>query len=91
MKDTRKLGDLVSVGKAFLRDFEKLGIKSVEDLKNETADNLYERLCQITGQRQDPCVHDTFRCVIEQAKNPNLPKEKCQWFYWSKVRKDEIG
>ena len=87
--ETRKLKDLVSVGKAFLRDFEKLGIHSVEDLKGKNADELFEQLQVITGMRQDPCVHDTFRCAIAQAENPNLPDEQKQWWYWSKVRKGE--
>lgn len=66
-----------------------LGITSVEQLKTQTADRLYERLCRKKHQRIDPCQHDVFRAAIEQAKHPNLPLEKCQWSYWSKVRKGQ--
>ncbi len=83
----RHLKDLVSVGKATLKDFELLGITSVEQLAQQDARDLYQKMCTITGQRQDPCVEDVFAAAIAQAQDPKLPKEKCQWWYWSGVRK----
>ncbi len=87
MPDTRTLKDLRSVGPATLRDFELLGIHTVAQLKQKNAQRLYDQLCKLTGQRQDPCVLDVFSCAIAQAKDPDLPAEQCDWFYWSKVRK----
>jgi len=87
MTPTRKLADLVSVGPKTVEDFRMLGITTVAQLKTQSADRLYERLCRKLGQRVDPCQHDVFRAAIEQAKHPNLPLEKCQWWYWSTVRK----
>jgi len=83
----RSLKDLISVGSATLKDFELLEIKSIEELAQQNHENLYLRLCKLTGARQDICVKDVFQAAIEQAKNPNLPKEKCQWYYWSRKRK----
>ena len=90
MADQRKLIDLVSIGKAMVRDFELLGIRTVEELKGRDADQLFAELQARTGSRQDPCVLDTFQAAIAQAEDPNLPHEQCQWFYWSKVRKGQI-
>jgi len=90
MTDQRKLGDLVSVGPATIVDFELLGITRVAQLRGRDALELYEQLQEVTGKRQDPCVRDVFSAAIAQAENPNLPKEQCQWFYWSKVRKGQI-
>ena len=87
MKDTRQLKDLVSVGPRTVDDFAMLGITTVAQLKTQNADKLYARLCHAKGARIDPCQHDVFRCAIEQAKNPRLPAAKCQWWYWSKLRK----
>ena len=87
MTKERKLIDLVSVGPAVLRDLEDLGITEVDHLIDKDAHELYEQLQQLKGTRVDPCVWDVFRAAIEQARNPSLPKAKCQWFYWSKVRK----
>jgi hypothetical protein len=86
-----RLKDLRGIGKRMLEDFELLGITSVRQLKAENAQTLYDRMCGITGSRQDPCVLDTYRCAIEQARNPNLPEEQKDWWYWSRVRKAESG
>ena len=85
----RKLEDLVSVGPAIRRDFELLGIQTVARLAQHEPEALYHELCRKTGKRQDPCVLDTFRAAIEQARDPYLPPEKCRWWYWSRLRKAE--
>ncbi len=78
--DTRKLRDLRGIGKAMLEDFEQLNIKSVGQLARANPDRLYERLSTLRGQRMDPCVLDTFRCAVAQAKDPLLPREQCDWW-----------
>jgi len=83
----RQLGDLSGIGPAMLKDFEMLGIKSVDHLAKQNPQKLYDKLCTLTGQRQDPCVLDTFVCAVEQAKDPNLPLAQRQWWYWSRKRK----
>jgi nucleotidyltransferase/DNA polymerase involved in DNA repair len=83
---TRQLGDLISIGPAMLRDFELLGIRSVVQLARQNPRRMYEKLGR-TGQRQDPCVLDTFCAAVAQAKNPRLPAEQCEWWYWSRKRK----
>jgi predicted RecB family nuclease len=85
--ETRQLGDLISVGPAMLRDFEMLGIRSVEQLAEQDPRRMYERLGRKRGQRQDPCVLDTFCAAVAQARNPRLPAEQCEWWYWSRKRK----
>lgn len=72
-----------------MKDFEKLGIRSVEQLSRADGKKLYGKLCRLTGTRQDPCVLDTFRCAVAQAKDPQLPAEQRQWWYWSRQRKKE--
>lgn len=85
--ETRQLGDLISVGPAMLRDFEMLGIRSVEQLAEQDPRRMYERLGLKSGRRQDPCVLDTFCAAVAQARNPRLPAEQCEWWYWSRKRK----
>lgn len=87
MKETRQLKDLVSVGPATIRDFTLLGTSSVEQLVDKEPEDLYNELQLRMGQKIDICCLDVFRVAIEQARNPNLPPEKCQWYYWSKIRK----
>lgn len=83
----RELRDLVSVGPAMLRDFQMLGISSVAQLSRRNPEKLYEKLCQITGEPQDICCLDVFRAAVAQSRNPHLPLDQCQWWYWSRRRK----
>lgn len=87
MNDTRQLKDLSGIGPAMMRDFEILGVRSVDELSDCDPRELYERLCVATGERKDPCCEDVFRCAVAQARNPHLPAEQRNWWYWTKVRK----
>ncbi len=87
MASKRRLQDLISVGPAMLRDFDQLGVHSVPQLAKQDPKKMYARLERLTGQRQDPCVLDVFEAAVAQARNPRLPAEKCQWWYWSRKRK----
>jgi hypothetical protein len=83
----RQLGDLISIGPAMLRDFELLGIRSVAKLAQQDPQRMYRKLERVAGQPQDPCVLDTFCAAVAQARNPRLPAEQCEWWYWSRRRK----
>lgn len=85
----RRLADLISVGPAMLRDFELLGVRSVEQLARQHPEELYRRLGRVARQHQDICVLDAFRAAVAQARNPRLPAERCQWWWWSRRRKQK--
>ena len=85
--ETRQLKDLVSVGPAMLEDFELLGVQTVAQLRRRNPQRMYRELCRIRGQRIDPCCLDTFMAAVAQARDPELPIEQRQWWYWSRVRK----
>ena len=84
----RHLGDLISIGPAMLRDFELLGIRSVAQLARKSPEQLYEKLGRVAGQHQDICVLDVFCAAVAQARNPRLPAEQCEWWYWSRKSKE---
>ena len=83
----QELRGLISIGPATVRDFKLLGVNSVADLARQNPENLYRKLCRVTGKRQDICVLDMFCAGVAQARNPRLPAEQCQWWYWSGRRK----
>jgi nucleotidyltransferase/DNA polymerase involved in DNA repair len=85
--ERRRLGDLISVGPAMLRDFELLGVRTVEQLARQNPEKMYRKLGRVARQHQDICVLDTFRAAVAQARNPRLPAEQCQWWWWSEKRK----
>jgi len=83
----RRLRDLAGVGPAIEADLRSLNVQSVAELAGCDGDELYHRLCDQTGTRQDPCVLDTLRCAVAQARDPRLPQEQCNWWWWSRQRK----
>jgi nucleotidyltransferase/DNA polymerase involved in DNA repair len=87
MTDNRKLKDLSGVGPATISDLKVLGIHSVAELSRQDGDELYARLCQLTGQQHDICCLDVLRCAVAQARDPGLPVEQKNWWYWSQLRK----
>lgn len=86
-QEARQLKDLTSVGPAFLADFELLGVNSVAQLRRRNPKQMYDELCRLKRQQLDPCCLDVFVAAVAQAKDPNLPIEQRQWWYWSKMRK----
>jgi nucleotidyltransferase/DNA polymerase involved in DNA repair len=84
---TRALGDLVSVGPATLADLARLGISDVAALEAVDPEDLYDRIGVLDGARHDPCALDVFRAAVAQARDPDLPAEQRQWWYWSRLRK----
>ena len=87
---TRELRDLVSIGPAMLRDLRTLGIQSVEELAKKNPRRMYNDLCRLKGP-QDICCLDVFTAAVAQARNPELPSEQRQWWYWSRKRKARDG
>jgi hypothetical protein len=82
-----QLRDLAGIGKSIEANLRSLGVNSVATLASRDGDDLYHQLCASTGTRQDPCVLDTFRCAVAQARNPRLPSAQRDWWWWSRQRK----
>jgi nucleotidyltransferase/DNA polymerase involved in DNA repair len=89
MLERRELRDLAGVGKSIEANLMSLGVKSVDDLAARDGDELYDQLCVKTRTHQDPCVLDTFRCAVAQARNPRLLVAQRNWWWWSRLRKSE--
>lgn len=81
------LRQLISVGPAIERDLHLLGIRSIAQLARRSPRKMYHKLCRITGHHQDICCLDVFSAAVAQARDPLLPSEQCQWWYWSRKRK----
>jgi Pathogenicity locus len=91
LAEKRRFRDLISVGPKMERDFEMLGIRSVPQLARQDPHRMYEKMCSLTGQRQDPCVLDVYCAAVAQARDQRLPEEQCQWWYWSRRRKASVA
>lgn len=61
----QRLEQLPNIGPALAEDLRLLGIRHPHELRGKDAYALYRQLCQVTGQRQDPCVLDTFMAATD--------------------------
>jgi hypothetical protein len=74
---------LPNIGPAIARMLMRLGIERPADLRGQTADQLYRRLCDMDGRRHDPCLLDTLVAAVDHANGaPPRP-----WWYYSRLRK----
>lgn len=83
MKNKSELLTLMNVGQATCKDLQLLGIETIEQLRGQNPDQLYKKLQEITGSKQDPCVWDVFAAIIHEAQTG----EKKPWWHWSSIRK----
>lgn len=78
-----RLEDLPNIGKALAEDLRSIGIHTPDDLKGQDPFVLYEHLCGVTGQRQDPCVLDVFMSITSfMDGGPALT-----WWSFTRARK----
>jgi predicted GIY-YIG superfamily endonuclease len=59
VREVARLEDIPNVGPAVAADLRQLGIATPAGLPGRDPYALYDDLCRITGQRQDPCLLDT--------------------------------
>jgi hypothetical protein len=81
------LEQLPNVGPALAADLRLLGIHHPRELAHRDAFVLYQALCAKTGQRQDPCVLDTFMAVTDFMRGA----EPAPWWNYTAQRKALYG
>ncbi len=81
-----RLDALPNIGKAVSADLNLLGIDHPKQLIGSDPFKLYEDLCVITGQRQDPCLLDVFISAVD-FMNGGDPQP---WWAFSEQRKKAL-
>jgi DNA transformation protein len=80
------LEQVPNIGKAIADDLRTIGIAEPQALCGQDPYALYEHLNQATGQRQDPCVLDTFIAAVRfMDGGPPLP-----WWSYTAERKRHL-
>ena len=64
-RECERLEQLPNIGPALAADLRLIGIRSPRELRGRDPFVLYQQLCAATGQRQDPCVLDTFMAATD--------------------------
>ena len=78
-----ELRQLPNIGPAMIGDLKALGIARPVQLAGKDPYVLYQRLCEITGRRHDPCVLDTFISAVRfMDGEPARP-----WWHYTAERK----
>jgi hypothetical protein len=85
--DCKTLEQLPHVGPALAANLRLIGIRTPQELRGKDAFVLYQKLCAATGQRQDPCVLDTFMAASDFMRGaPPAP-----WWSYTAQRKALFG
>lgn len=81
--DCLRLEQIPNIGPAMAADLRQLGITQPAQLVGLDAHQLYTRMCDASGQRQDPCVLDTFMAAIDFMQGA----EPRPWWQYTEARK----
>ena len=78
-----RLEDIPNIGKQIAVDLRTLGFEQPSDLRAQDPYEMYDRICAVTGIRQDPCLLDTFIAAVRFADGgPAVP-----WWAYTAERK----
>ncbi|MBW3531125.1 helix-hairpin-helix domain-containing protein [Shewanella sp. SM72] len=84
--EVKQLTDLPNIGKACAADLRLLGIDKPEQLLDRNPYELYQTLCDKTGQRHDPCMLDVFISITRFMAGED-PKP---WWFYTDERKNTL-
>lgn len=73
-----------SIGPKVAQRIVQMGYYSLQDVRNEDGADLINRLEACIGYWEDPCLEDSFRCIVYHANHPDSYKS---WFDFSSERK----
>ena len=82
-----RLEQLPNIGPSIAQDLRELGVQRPQDLVAQEPHVLYQRLCQLRGKRQDPCVLDTFMAAVDFMRGA-APQP---WWAYTAERKTLYG
>jgi len=78
----KELMTIPGVGPKMAEALWSIGIRSVADLKWRDPEDLYEKLCAVTGNRVDRCVLYVFRLAVYYASKAKHDPELLKWWNW---------
>jgi hypothetical protein len=86
-QECERLEQLPNIGPSIAADLRSLGIEHPRELATRDAFVLYQTLCAKTGQRQDPCVLDTFMAATDFMRGAQARP----WWHYTAQRKVVYG
>ena len=85
--ECEQLEQLPNIGPSLAADLRLLGVVKPIELAKRDAFEMYQALCSLTKQRQDPCVLDTFLAATDFMRGA----EPRPWWNYTAERKRVYG
>ena len=82
MEAAKSLQVIPGIGPNMARDLMDLGYSEASELRDQDPQRMYSELCEIRGERLDPCVLYVFRCAVYFASNDKHDPELLKWWSW---------
>ena len=81
------LEEIPNVGTSLARSLEVAGIMRPSELKGKDPYRLYDKLCERTGKRHDPCVLDVFISAVRYMEG----EAARPWWRYTPERKKKLS
>jgi len=85
----KEFEQIPGVGKKISQDLWSMGLRSVEELKDNDPEKLYRELCEKQGVQVDRCMLYVFRCAVYYASNKRHDPEMLKWWNWKDDKLEE--
>jgi len=85
--DIKDLQEIPNVGKAIEKNFNIIGINYPKQLIGKDPYKMYNKLCNVTNQKHDPCVIDVFISAVKYMEGGPAKK----WWEFTEERKNKLG
>ena len=73
------------VGKSIANDLWNQGFRSLEALKGQDPEVMYNKQCELQGTHVDRCILYVFRCAVYYVSHEQHEPEKLKWWNWKDV------
>jgi len=70
------------VGPSIAQDLIDLGFQQIGELKSADPEEMYFRLCKISGGPLDRCLLYVFKCAVYFALHETHDPELLKWWNW---------
>ena len=81
-RNKTELEIIPGIGKIMAQDLIEIGYTTIESLKDQDPQQMYDRHCEVKRHRVDRCVLYTFRCAVYFASNEIYDPKKLKWWNW---------
>ena len=82
MSSRDDLQTIPGVGPSISQDLRELGYGSVAELRGQSPQEMYERLCLRRGHDIDRCVLYVFRCAVYFSETEKPEPNLLKWWSW---------